>query len=174
MFKYLAYACYALSAFFLVQNAHANLLFCPSTSQYIQIGDTRSDVAQKCGKPISKEEDEEITTEQIPTEQWFYEIGPSAQLSLQFIIQNRKVVEIRLQGDSVDSINLCRHKRDIRIGSIDSEVRSSCGQPIQRNQTTRTVETGKNKVSTWIYQFDQYQPALRLKFVNGKLSNITR
>lgn len=67
----------------------------------------------------------------------------------------------------------CNNNGSVQVGDTEEQVYAACGTPDQTNTSyINQPIAGNNKTEIWIYQLDQYQPAIRLTFVNGSLESI--
>jgi hypothetical protein len=48
---------------------------CPSTGQYVKVGDMAADVLAKCGPPEGKQDSRSVKVRGIGYERWFYDFG---------------------------------------------------------------------------------------------------
>ncbi len=165
----------------------ASNYFCPGNNQIISIGMTEDQVSAACGQPLSKQKSKEPATEKVPVTQLLFNQagGPKAFYGVWEISQgndsgnlvevsviDNKVVRISLDGGSVNVNSVCDNG-SFRVGDPLSKVYNACGNPSSVNSTfTERAIPGVKKPETWIYQFGQYQPTLRLRFQGGKLTAI--
>lgn len=164
-----------------------NSVYCPHNSQTIQIGMTQAQVLNACGKPKAQQESQQYGTKKVPVTQWYYKFGsyPSGRGTYQFragtndatsliiSFQNGKVQSISLEGKEMPAATVC--SQPINQGDTMAAVNYACGSPAFTNQTYTEISTGQSvKASTWVYQFDPYQPAVTLTFSNGILQSISK
>jgi Protein of unknown function (DUF2845) len=169
-----------------VAQASANSLYCPKNTRFIKIGMTQADVIQACGQPLNKSQGSKPATRKVEVKQLMYHslsgktafYGPyeittgSAGTQVTISIKNNKVSDISLNGASSNAFSLC-YGNSVAIGAPESAVYNACGSPSAVNKTFINVPTGQSqKISVWTYQLYQYQPAVRLTFVNGKLQSM--
>lgn len=161
--------------------------FCPGKNQTISVGMSDTQVSSACGQPLSIQKSQGAATEKVPVQQLIYnEAGAQKvfygvwQISqghdhggvLVVSIMDNKVVDIKMDGGSVNVSSICDNG-NFSVGDPVSKVYSACGNPSNINNTfTKKVLPGVKKPETWIYQFGQYQPPLRLHFQGGKLISI--
>ena len=165
--------------------AQAQSLYCPEHSQYIKIGMSADQVVQACGQPLTKQKKKGYLTKRVPMTQYIYNSAGSKkafygtwQLSTgqggaQVIVNvsDNKVKSISMAGSSSNSFSLCGGSA-ISVGDSAAKLRA-CGQASAVNTTYINQPTGQSAVNEiWVYQLNQYQPSVRLTFVNGKLQSI--
>jgi hypothetical protein len=170
-------------------------LYCPYKQGYLSIGMTDSQVLELCGPPIGKQTSSEIqVSEKIPETQLIYTTlnqganpefpgltsyytmwslpSGSQGTSLRFSVINNKVVSVDINGSGTNASTICGGV-SVQTGDDISKVYSACGDPSLVNQTYIKQPVSRNQnPQVWIYQFDQYQPTVRLTFINGKLQSI--
>ena len=166
--------------------AFANSLYCPKNARFIKLGMTQSEVTQACGQPLKVDKKKEYGTKKVKVKQLIYNrlsgrtafYGPyeittgSGGSQVTINIQNNKVAGITLNGSSSNAFSLC-YGNSVAVGDPENTVYNACGSPSTVNNTFINVPTGQtNDVAVWVYQLYQYQPAVRLTFVNGKLQSI--
>lgn len=85
---------------------------------------------------------------------------------------NQKVKYIKLNGSNSNAVSICKGT-NIQPGDPIQKVYYSCGSPSVTNNTyiNEVVPTAE-KPQVWIYQPGQYQSAVTMTFVNGKLYSI--
>lgn len=172
----------------------AGATYCPEGHSYIQVGMTESQVIAACGQPISKTKSNQQVTNQVPVTQliytstipnqpypgiasttlapWSLPTGINNLYSIQFNIENNKVKSILVNNSGTNAMNIC-DGNSVKIGDPESNVYATCGAPDQTNKTyINEPIPGNNNTEVWIYQIDQYQPSIRLTFVNGSLESI--
>ncbi len=168
--------------------------YCPGGHGYIQVGMTESQVIGACGQPISKTKSNQQVTNQVPVTQliytstiptqpypgmassvlatWSLPTGINNLYSIQFDIESNKVKSIHVNGSGTNAMNIC-DGNSVKIGDPESSVYATCGAPNQTNRTyINEPMPGNNNSEVWIYQIDQYQPSIRLTFVNGSLESM--
>ena len=171
----------------------ANQVYCPSGHRFIQTGMTEGAVMSACGKPISMAESNDTPTARVPVTQLIYTSlnqgsvysglnnafynqwslpSGSTGTSLQFDLRNNKVVAIKINGSESNATTLCGG-RTVQRGDPPSAIYNACGSPGSTNQTyiNQPIPT-TTKPKVWIYQQDQYQPPIKLTFLNGQLMMI--
>lgn len=169
-------------------------VYCPSGQAFIHTGMPENEVLNACGQPNSKMEANHQATREVPVkqliyttlgssnpypglqsaiyDQWSLPSGPDDSFTLQVNIINHKVSSISLNGSQNNAMTICGGG-SIRIGDDESMVYSQCGDPNATNHTYINQQIPSDtKPEIWIYQADQYQPPIRLTFVNGSLESI--
>lgn len=153
-----------------------NSFFCPNTMQYVQVGSNQVTVLTACGEPYAKEELEEANKVTEPAEIWFYQVGGVATpIHLTFTLIKGRVTEIEIGNKKVESTSLCQigdEYNTVKIGDTSDMVLIACTNPNLVNTTTITEKLGTNKVVVWFYDFGNFQPKAKFKFVNGTLTEI--
>lgn len=168
---------------------------CAKTYRYIDLGNTLAEVQAACGKPIRTSTEQRAKTVTEPTEEWVYygvedpddrESWHSQSVSvpadfdiylyrlpkLYVTFRRNKVISVTLDSQEVGSSNICDRAALIKKGDDQSTVEGYCGSPRLSNAGSKTFYEGLVEVTTWVYQFDEYQPPLILEFQGGKLSRI--
>jgi len=171
-------------------------LFCPKHYGYIQPGMTKNEVIAACGEPVSKQESNRPITEKVPMLQMFYnnmgtpQVQPSpvtpnsiyhglytnpisiSGAQLQIEIVDNKVYNVLLNGSDTNAFSICSGTY-IEKGDPVGKVYGACGSPELTNKTyVDAIIPSNKKPEIWIYQLDQYQPSVRMTFVDGKLHAI--
>lgn len=160
--------------------------YCPQNHGYINIGMTQDQVIASCGQPLSQQDSNQPVTRKIPVTQLLYNhMGTSTAFygvwnmptgnggaQLEINIVDRKVKSIRLNSSDSNAVSICAGN-SIQVGDPVEKVYYSCGSPSLTNNTyiNEVVPTGQ-KPQIWIYQPGEYQPAVTLTFVDGKLQSI--
>ena len=174
--------------------AFADPVYCPQRSGYINVGMTEEEVINACGQPISKQKSNLPAMQQIPVKQLIYTSlngGSSAYpglnsafydqwslpsgstgVSLQVDIINNKVSAVRINGSGTNAVSICQGQ-SIKVGDNPNQVYSACGAPNLINSTfINQPIPSKTQPEIWVYQLDQFHPAINLTFVNGQLQSI--
>lgn len=169
-------------------------VYCPSGHAFIHIGMPENEIISACGQPASRTQSNKQPTREVPVkqliyttlgssnpypglqsaiyDQWSLPSGPDDSFTLQVNIVNHKVSSISLNGTHNNAMSICGGS-SIRVGDDESEIYSQCGSPNATNHTYINQQIPSNtKPEIWIYQVDQYQPPIRLTFVNGSLESI--
>lgn len=188
---------FLLLIFFFCSNAYAEGYLCPKTYRYIDLGSSLPEVEQACGKPISTSTEQQAKTVTEPTEQWVYygsEKGeqdhPAEWRSklvsrpsdfdiylprlpkLYITFRRNKVASVTLESQEVGSSTMCGNGYTVKKGDDRDAVVYGCGSPLFVNHGYQTFYEGLVDTTTWIYQFDAYQPRVILQFQNNKLTRI--
>ncbi|MDR3443153.1 MAG: DUF2845 domain-containing protein [Legionella sp.] len=177
----------SLALFILPYSLYADQsLYCPQNHAYINIGMTVDQVIAACGQPASQQESNQPVTQKIPVQQLIYNnIGTSTAFygvwnlptgsggaQLEIDIVNKKVKNIRLNSSDSNAASICGGN-SIQIGDPVEKVYYSCGSPsVTNNSYINEIVPTAQKPQVWIYQPGQYQPAVTLTFVDGRLQSI--
>lgn len=180
---------YALGLFTLTASFNlfaVQSLYCPQNHSYIQPGMTLDQVIAACGQPLSQQDSPQPVYQKIPVQQliynnqgadtafygvWNMPTGNGG-TTLQIDVMNNKVRTIKLNGSDNNAFSICGG-RSIEVGDPVSAVYAACGSPsVTNNSYAKFAIPSKTSPVVWIYQIDQYQPAISLTFVNGKLQSI--
>jgi hypothetical protein len=161
-------------------------IYCPVNHAYINVGMTTDQVIAACGQPLSQQDSNEPILQKIPVTQYLYNnLGTdsafygvwniptgSGGVQLQVDVVNNKVRSFKINGSDNNSISIC-NETNIQIGDDAGKVLGACGSPSMVNNTYINVPVNTNsKPKVWIYQFNQFQPAVSLTFIDGKLQSI--
>lgn len=174
----------------------ASNYFCPGGNQTISVGMTEEQVSSACGQPLSKQQSQGPAVEKVPVQQliynqaggstafygvWKVPTGNSHGVSLVVSVMDNKVVDIQMNGGSVNASSVCQGGGtafgtdssgggSFSVGDPVSMVYAACGNPSNVNNTyIQKPLPGVKKPETWIYHFGQYQPPVQLHFQGGKL-----
>lgn len=163
-----------LVSLWLSDNAFAmETIYCPSTGRFAHTGITKQGLIEQCGQPQQKHEGKENVTEQQPIELWHYHLRiRHDDVTVVLTIKNNTVSAIGVDSQALESTDICRNDRLIRIGDSVNKARSVCGRPRFISRSTVTEEKGKRDAAVWIYKFNEYQPSVYFKFENGILTSI--
>ena len=175
-----------LAGLIVASTSYAQSLYCPKNTQYIKLGMTEQQVISACGNPLTKQKSKSMATQKVPVTQYIYNAAgaqkafygewqvSTGQGGTQVIVNviNNKVSSISMAGNSSNAFSLCGGA-SISVGDPVYKLTSACGSASAINNTYINQPTGQtNKSEVWTYQINQYQPAVRLTFVNGKLQSI--
>lgn len=176
--------------------ALADSYYCPEKHGYINTGMTMDQVLAACGEPrVRKTSEDTRVSARVPVKQLLYtELNhghafpglvpafydnwslPSGShgIVLQFDIIDGKVDDMRMNNSSTNAITVCGGN-PVTVGSNEVAIYNACGNPSMINYTwvERVIPSNK-KPEVWIYRMDQYQPEVRLTFVEGILQIISR
>ncbi len=186
---------------FLIQIPLAgNALCLPCNGQPVNIGETKHEVAAKCGEAALKEQ-RTVTVEEISTEvtgtivttmtttttttldEWAYDFGPE-ELVQSYCFEKEKLTKIsnRGYGPVHDfSIDTCGNGLSLAVGDSTVETYLKCGDPIAKeNRKNKVIETddGLTKRRTtvpvveWTYRYGPDAPGYTVTFENGVAANI--
>lgn len=175
--------------------------YCAQHSGYINIGMTVDQVIAACGKPLSQQESDKPVMQKIPVQQVFF-TGQSSSTAfygvwaipggssnygmlepfgtsnggngvrLQVDISNNKIKAAKIDGSEVNAFSICGGI-NISVGDPANKVFNNCGNPsIVNNTFTQVPVQSKEKPQIWVYQASQYQPAVSLTILGGKLISI--
>lgn len=175
----------------------ADSVYCPQKSGYVRVGMTMQEVLSACGDPAVKQTADTFATQKVRVQQYIFDqhnkskafygvwalpIGhsnyseaefngtASGGVSLEVTAYQDKVLSISYNGQNVQGFDTCGG--DIRIGTNMGEVYSLCGEPSQENSTFIEVPIqSKSRPEIWTYQ-PNYQPSVRMTFVDGRLFTI--
>lgn len=168
--------------------------YCPEGHSYIQVGMTENQVLAACGQPTSRSKSNQAPTQRVPMKQliysstipsqpypgitsdvlnpWSMPSGIHNTYNIQFNIVNNKVKSVQMNGSGTNAMSGC-DSGTVQVGDTEDQVYAACGTPTQTNLSyINQPIAGNTKTEIWIYQLDQYQPAIRLTFVNGSLESI--
>jgi hypothetical protein len=170
----------------------AQSIYCPQKQGYINVGMSASQVVAACGQPLSRKITNQPPTQKIPVTQLIYTSlnqgsvysglnsiynqwslpSGSKGVSLEVDIINNKVSSVRLNGSGTNAATLCGGN-NVQVGDDENRVYNACGNPSLVNNTFINQPIPTNSPpEVWIYQVDQFQPAITLTIVNGKLQSI--
>lgn len=92
---------------------------------------------------------------------------------MQVSIIKNKVAAISTNGSSSNKMTLCGNK--FQIGDDVNQVYAACGTPdaTNVNYIDQPIPS-RTRPMTWIYQVDEFQPAYRLTFIDGRLESIDK
>jgi hypothetical protein len=166
--------------------ADTQSFYCPQNHAYINLGMTPDQVISACGQPLSQQDSNQPFTQKIPVTQLIYNNkGTSSAFygvwnmptgsggaQLEINIVDKKVRSIKLNSSDSNAVSICQGN-SVQVGDPIERVYYSCGSPSLTNNTyiNEVVPTAQ-KPQVWIYQPGQYQPAVTLTFIDGKLQSI--
>ncbi|MFY7697240.1 MAG: DUF2845 domain-containing protein [Legionella sp.] len=183
-----------LSLFMLAFPAYllGQTVYCPQKNNYISTGMSEAQVLTACGQPTTKQEAGSSISEKIPTKQLLYtnmnqvnvRVGPiniqnqwslnggSSGINLQVDIVNNKISTILLNGSNTNAATICGGI-PLAVGMDENQVYNACGSPtiVNNSYVEQTIPSAK-KPQVWLYQVDQFQPGMRLTFIDGTLQSI--
>ena len=162
-------------------------------NKIVSIGDTKAEVAMKCGEPVWRDAREEELTEKVDDktrlrtsvtiDEWTYNFGPNAFVRI-LTFSNGKLTEIREGGygfiDPKEPTSHCAEKK-YDLSETKGEVRMHCGEPSWKEERKEElIETldkdTKRKVTItteeWTYNFGPNKFMRIFIFRNGKLREI--
>lgn len=159
----------------LTLTAHAAPFMCPSTYQYINIGDTQAKVRATCGEPKTKVEEDRMPVVNEPVTQWFFRIRQREDVNtnqprLIVVFKDGRVQSLTLGGQLVNSTDLCRKK--IAVTSTMKAVADACGKPELINNSEIPVLKKRRKQAVWTYQFGDFSGQVIMTFEDGILKSI--
>ncbi len=171
----------------------ADSFYCPQKQGYVRIGMTDSQVMDTCGPPQMKHDAGNATIiQKVPVTQLIYTTlnqgavypgltsyyqmwslpSGSAGTSLHVNVIDNKVTGITMNGSGTNAMSVCGGY-SVQVGDDVNKVYSACGSPSLVNHTfINQPLTKKQQPEVWIYQVNEYQPAISLTFINGKLQSI--
>lgn len=170
-----------------------NAMGLPCKGRIVNTGDTKEEVASKCGEAMFKEQREvkQETTDgsgassstTTTIDQWAFDFGPD-DLMQSYRFENGKLVEIasigygRLPDATVDT---CRNGELLAVGDSSLEAFLKCGEPLAKEQqvdkvikTTSGGETRRTTVPVieWTYRYGPDLSGYTLKIENGRVMEI--
>jgi len=164
----------------------------PCNGEAVYTGDTKEQVAAKCGEAALKEQRvvvEEVTEKKkirrstTTIDEWTYDRGPE-ELVLTYRFENGKVADIRGNGyGSVRdfSIDNCRNGETLAVGETTIEAYLKCGEPIakekMKDKVVESEDDGKLvrtflPVTEWTYRYGPTLPGYTVTFENGVAAQI--
>lgn len=154
---------------------------CPKSYQTVQIGDTEQQVMAKCGAPTSREESKKYLEEDVTLDVYNYSARKYANFSeggkretrpaMTFVFKGEELVTLNVGGIAMNNISICNTSFSVNE-STKSGVWAACGKPNFITTQNQAMPKGRATVGTWVYQFNQYQPANVVNFENGKVISI--
>jgi hypothetical protein len=126
-----------------------NALGLPCNGQPVNVGDTKKEVATKCGEAMFKEE-RNVKVEEVDKKgnrsvmatticEWAFDFGPDELMQL-YRFENGKLAEIksigygRLHDDPADT---CRNGELLALGDSSLDAFLKCGEPIAKEKLAR-------------------------------------
>lgn len=174
-------------------------IYCPQNHGTITVGMSEQQVVAACGQPLVKQTSDQPLMKLVPMQQLyfnnqgaptaFYGVwalpygqsnyktqpafgGSAGGVQLEVNIVNNQVYAININGSSTNGFSVCGN-RNIKVGDPVNVVYGACGTPSIVNKSfIKQPVLSKTKPQIWVYQPSQYQPAIRLTFVDGKLQSI--
>lgn len=160
--------------------------YCPQNHAYINLGMSTDEVIAACGQPISKQDSNKPITQKIPVQQliynnqgtntafygvWNIPTG-SGGSQMEVDVVNNQIKGIKMNGADINASSICGGA-SFQMDDPVSKVYFSCGSPdVVNNTYVNQIVPTASKPQVWIYQPGQYQPAISLTFVDGKLQSI--
>jgi hypothetical protein len=190
-----------LNGLFCVAFADQQSVYCPQKAGYINIGMTPDQVIGACGMPISQQSSDKPVTQKVPVQQVYYNGQAESTafygvwalpggyansgafqpfqannggggVQLEVDIADNVVKAAKLNGSEVNAFSVCNNV-SITVGEPAYKVYNACGSPSVVNSTYINVPIkSKQKPQIWVYDMGQYQSAISLTFVNGRLISI--
>lgn len=170
-----------------------NALGLPCNGQPVNVGDTKKEVATKCGEAMFKEE-RNVKVEEVDKKgnrsvmatticEWAFDFGPDELMQL-YRFENGKLAEIksigygRLHDDPADT---CRNGELLALGDSSLDAFLKCGEPIAKEKLASKVieeSSGYKKLHTtipvadWTYRYGPDAPGYTLRIENGVVTGI--
>jgi hypothetical protein len=167
--------------------------YCPQNASSISVGMSETQVISACGHPNSRVSSNLQASVKIPVKQLIYDAVnkgalypgmtgafydqwslPSGNTDMHLVIDiiKDKVSSVKINGAEGKAMTICGGK-SIQVGDDVAQVYSLCGSPSLINTSyINSPMPASTKPEVWIYQIDQYQPLMRLTFINGRLESI--
>lgn len=161
--------------------------------QPVNVGDTKEEVAAKCGEAMFKEERtakvEEIDKNGIRSsaattiDEWTFDFGPEEPM-LSYRFENGKLAEIRSVGYGRlhdDPADTCRNGELLAVGDSSLDAFLKCGEPISKeglaDKVTESASGVKKRLITvpvveWTYRYGPDAPGYTLRIENGVVTKI--
>lgn len=172
----------------------AQSLYCPVNHAYINVGMTSAQVLAACGAPKYRQTSNDPIVQQIPVTQLIYSNlnqgavyfypglnkvyqmwslpSGSEGVNLQVNVINNKITGMTLNGSGTNAVSVCGGI-GVQVGDPVNAIYAACGSPSLVNQTYTNQIVPKNAhPELWIYQFNQFDPTVRLTFVDDALQSI--
>ena len=165
-----------------------NALGLPCRDQVVNIGETMSEVASKCGEAAFKEQrsvtaeetigKEAVTVTSATIDEWTYNFGTDEPAQT-YHFQDEKLVKISSNGYGIVrdfSIDTCGNGKSLAIGDSTFEAYLKCGEPIAKEKRRSKViedDYGVMKRRTtvsvveWTYRYGPDAPGYTVTFENG-------
>ena len=182
---------FLLLALAAANSAAAGTMRCNDT--VVSLGETKAEVAMKCGEPASWDSREEEVTERtegagtrittVTIDDWTYDFGPDA-LIRYLIFRNNRLVSVREGGYGSPapgrSAAACEEPFPDR-GASRSEVIAKCGDPswkdVRQEETIESQDSGvarkvTDMVEEWTYNLGPDRLIRIFEFRNGKLMRL--
>jgi hypothetical protein len=156
----------------------ANFFYCPRTLSYVYPGDTIEQVKGLCGKPVSEETKQIRPQEEREVLQYVYNFQPHAEERVykpQALVVNmldEQIVQIQVEGSSVQETDYCSVRRKLKIGDSRRWVIYACEEPSVIQKVMQTVIKNRVEQTILTYQESEYTPLVKLYFHDGKLVKI--
>jgi hypothetical protein len=170
-----------------------NAMGLPCNGKSVNVGDTKEEVATKCGEAMFKEE-RSVKLEEVDKKgnrsstattinEWAFDFGPDELMQL-YRFENGKLAEIksisygRLHDDPADT---CRNGELLAVGDSSLDAFLKCGEPIAKEkQASKVIEesNGDKKLRTtipvaeWTYRYGPDTPGYTLTIENGVVTGI--
>lgn len=170
-----------------------NALGLPCNGQEVYVGETKEEVATKCGEAMFKEKRtvkvEEIDKNGILSsaattiEEWAFNNGPEDLMQF-YSFANGKLLEIRSIGygrQLNDPADTCRNGELLAVGDRSLDAYLKCGEPIAKEkQADKVIESSSGgkmirttiPVAEWTYRYGLDAPGYTLRIENGAVTDI--
>jgi hypothetical protein len=138
-------------------------------SHLVSVGDSKSEVQAKCGKPSSKEG-------RSKAEEWTYDSGPQSFVQILTFRGSRLVgMETGGYGSGPNKTEDAGCERSVvSVGETKKEVQAKCGKPTSKEVIKRKQRGAKNiqKLEEWRYNLGPDRLVRLYQFDNGRLVSI--
>jgi hypothetical protein len=140
-------------------------------SRLVSVGDSKGEVAARCGKPASKE-----GRPSGKGEEWIYDFGPESLIQI-LTFKGGKLTEIKTGGYGSDRNAIADfgcERAIVSVGDTKEEVLTKCGKPTSREVIGKKDRgaKGNQKVEKWTYNLGPSRFIRFYRFENGKLAAI--
>lgn len=174
----------------------ADSLYCPQRYGTITLGMSSQQVIAACGQPLSKAPSNKPIYRTIPMTQYIFNnegtpvasVAPGTSsntyyglwtnpdnlsgVTLQINAIDNKIHSIQINGSAENAATICGGI-SLAAGDPIGKALSACGPALMVNKTFVKQEIlSEQPPEVWIYQMGQYQPAVSLTFIAGKLQSI--
>jgi len=158
-----------------IASAHAKIIQCPSSTEFVNIGDSMQQVIAKCGNPTKHVS---LKAPQPQAESnWQYLLpGSPGFLAKGFLVifSDNKVKQI-VSGNNelMDSVQ-CSRGATITVGNSKAEVSKACGVPYYKREHVPPSEGEHAQPAQehLIYKTRNYLPTQTFVFENNKLEDV--
>jgi len=171
----------------------ANTQALPCNGRAVNPGESKEEVAAKCGEAMFKDERtvevDEIVKNRIRSsevkviDEWAFDFGPN-ELMQSYRFENGKLVEIRNIGygrQHDDQNDTCRNGELLAVGDSSLDTFIKCGEPIAKEHlANKVIETTSDDkklrttipVAEWTYRYGPDALGYTLRIENGVVREI--